>query len=580
MAPSDVLSGHHSMVDLLAEAAVGGGDRGFGFRGYDDQPERWMTFGTVDRRARAIAVALADLPPGSPVVLAYPAGPEFVTAFFGCLYAGMIAIPMASVLEGKATQSRARLHAVVADSGARRILCTAADRTQLLATGFAATLAPGVRLTSTDDADESSADAWRRPDIRPETVTHLQYSSGSTGQPKAVSLTHRAVLEQLGMLARAVGVGPETGIASWLPHFHDFGLVGAVLLPVYARTSVWSMAPMSFVRRPVRWLETISQHRTEMIMSPNFGFDLCASRATPESLAGLDLSGVRHALVGAEPVRADTLERFCATFGPAGFSRSALRPGYGLAEATLMVTLTSPGDLTVVDADAEELLAGRLRPPDEDTGQTRRLVSSGLAPAGVDVVIVDPATTQPVADGTVGEILVDSAANGAGYWNQPELTAEVFHVSVEQRPGRLYLRTGDLGVRSEGRLYVTGRIKDMIIFGGQNHYPHDIEVTVEGSHDGLRPGRSIAFSVDDGHAEQLVVVAEVAPGRWRNGDAEQRRRHLLDIETAVRAAVAAEHGLRVHRILLLQSRRIPTTSSGKRQRRQCRDLYLAGGLTE
>jgi acyl-CoA synthetase (AMP-forming)/AMP-acid ligase II len=553
-----------------------------GYTYLTDDGDMVLTYAELDRRARAIAARVQRRAPvGARALLAYPPGIDFVSAFFGCLYAGVIAIPTAAPRFGKQDQMLARLQAIAANAEPALLLSTCAT---LVALTQASAL-PGVEHLATDQLDADLANDWQEPSLEPETAAYLQYSSGSTGAPKGVVLTHRNVLANLSLIHQAFGITRASSGVSWLPTHHDMGLVGSVILPIYEGAPIRMLSPIAFLQRPVRWLQAISEYRATTSGGPNFAFDLCVRRVTAEQRAALDLSHWSVAYTGAEPIRADTLERFAAAFASCGFRREALFPCYGLAEATLMVSGGPQGaPPRVRKIDPEALSHNRVGPPAGPDAPAREVVSSGRIWPRVAVAIVNPHTRERCAADEVGEVWVASPSVGQGYWQREAETAAAFGVRTAATNDGPYLRTGDLGFLLDGDLHITGRLKDLIIVNGENHYPQDIELTAELSHPAIRQGGCACFSIDRGQREEVVVAVEID----RHYHREQARRGAaggagLDLEVVrrdIRQAVTAAHGIQVHAVVLLKHGSLPMTSSGKIQRHACRAAYAAGTLSE
>ncbi|PXX71229.1 acyl-CoA synthetase (AMP-forming)/AMP-acid ligase II [Nocardia tenerifensis] len=552
---------------LTARAAATPEPVRFYHLGDGDEPTATMTFPELDRAARATAAHLARVTrPGERALLLYAPGLEFVVAYYGCLYAGVIAVPVAPPQPNKLADSLARLASIVRNSGAE-LLLTSADIEPLLtpvlaeAEGFAQ-----VRTVVTDRIEAAEADDYRDPGLTGDTIAHLQYSSGSTGEPKGVALTHGNVLANLRLVTGKIGHG--VGVA-WLPTFHDMGLLSMVTYPVYSDSTVISMSPLAFVQRPARWIAAMSRYKATHTVAPNFSFALAVRRVPRDQVERYDLSALRVALCGAEPVRVDTMDTFAEHFGAAGFDAHSLFPCYGLAEATLLVTGGPAGSgLTTVEVDPTALAKGRVEP----VAGGRRLVASGELNDAYELVLTDPDTHTPLPDGQVGEICLRGDSIGLGYWDAPEATADTFAATVAGRTGH-FLRTGDLGFVHENQLYVTGRRKDLIIVDGYNHYPSDLEASAMAAHPALRPDRCVAFQVLDGETPALVLVAELDRGQTPD-DADK-----LEIIAAVRRAVGEHNGLRLDDVVLVTAGSIPLTSSGKVRRFIVRDQYRDGALT-
>ncbi|MFD0360146.1 HAD-IIIC family phosphatase [Nocardia sp. GCM10030253] len=524
---------------------------------------REISYTDLGVRSRAIGAALQDSMPQRALLL-YPAGPEFAEAFFGCLAAGVVAVP--APLPEWDNRSLRRLRRMVAHAEVDVVLApqrVVADSAALCAE--IPELA-GVRWLATDQIADDQAARWREPDLGPDSVAFIQYTSGSTSAPRGVLLTHENLLHN--QAAIAAGLGHDRTFAdswdgalfaSWLPMYHDMGLIAPLLHTVYLGANSVLMSPLHFLQRPERWLQAISTYRAHTSGGPNFAYELCARKIAPEQIDRLDLSRWRVAFNGSEPVRAATMRRFTDTFGRVGFRAASHQPVYGLAEATLIVTASS-----TTAAPTLREVAGR-----DTRARGAELVGVGRPVEGMSIAVVDPENGTERAAGDEGEIWVAGNSVSAGYFRDEQATAEVFGATLPG-DGRRFLRTGDLGILSGGELFVTGRRKDLLIVDGRNHYPQDIESTVEAAHDSIRAGCVAAFSVDLGPTgEQPVVVAEV-----RGEDPGE----LAEIEGALRGAVATEYGLTLATVLLIRPGTIFKTSSGKIQRSACRAAYLSGEL--
>ncbi|PCC68476.1 amino acid adenylation domain-containing protein [Nannocystis exedens] len=524
--------------------------RAFTFLVDGESEERSWTYGELDRRARAIAAALqAAGAAGRPVLLVDPPGLGAIAALLGCMAAGAIAVPVAPPDE---LRSLERLRAIVDDSRAEHILSASPE-----APGVAALRehTPNMRWVT---SRELNGEGWDAPPIDMERIALIQYTSGSTATPRGVVLTHRNLIHNERSIAAAFENDERTIVAGWLPLHHDMGLIGTVLQPLYLGAPAVLMAPSHFLQRPIRWLQAIARHRATTSGGPNFAYELCIRKTTPEQRAALDLSCWRVAFNGAEPVRADTMERFAAAFAAAGFRREAFYPCYGLAEATLLCTGGRPGEpakTMTVTADAG------------DGGRERVLVGCGRVLGGQELAIVDPHRLRACEPGALGEVWIRGDSVGQGYWGRPEDTREVFGARLDGAGDRPFLRTGDLGLMRGDELYIAGRLKDLIILKGRNHYPQDIERSVVRSHPGMREGCGAAFSVVRDGEERAVVVQEIDPA----ADRELLLR-------AAREAVFTDHGVALDAVVLLHRGTIFKTTSGKIQRRRCRAAYLAGEL--
>jgi acyl-CoA synthetase (AMP-forming)/AMP-acid ligase II len=407
-----------------------------------------------------------------------------------------------------------------------------------------------------------------RPD-----VALLQYTSGSTSTPKGVMVTHANLMANLEMVRLAMGHPAHCISVGWVPHYHDMGLMMGVMQPLYLGGTSVLMAPAAFMQRPLSWLHIVHRYRAEVTASPNFAFDLCTSRFRPELMEGVDLSCWKLALNGAEPVHAETIERFTRTFAPYGLAPGTVYPGYGLAEATLLVTGGGRGQPPVTrNVGRTALQSGDVADPAADAGDALTLVSCGRAVPGEQVAIVDPATQCRIGPCRLGEIWVNGANVGAGYWRNPDATAETFQAHITGEAGD-WLRTGDLGfLDAAGRLFITGRIKDIIIIRGMNHYPQDIERTVQASHPALRRDCGAAFAITDAAGdEKLAVVQEVERTSRRTLD-------VADVISRIREAVTRQHEIAPEAIALIPPATLPKTTSGKIQRGLARQLWLDGAL--
>ncbi|MFF5585409.1 beta-ketoacyl synthase N-terminal-like domain-containing protein [Streptomyces hygroscopicus] len=563
-----------NLVDLLRLRGTEGGQRpAFTYLADGEAVTERLSYADLDLRARAIAADLRSRhAPGERVLMLYPSGPEFVAAFFGCLYAGMVAVP---AYPPRSDKHAARLGAVAEDSGAAIVAAPGWLYDQL-----AGTYHPQARWVATDRVPPSAADDWSRPEVAPDALAFLQYTSGSTGNPKGVMLSHANLLHNCRMMAEAMGHSERPVFVSWLPLFHDMGLIANLLQALYWHAELIYMPPEAFLLEPIRWLRALSDHQGTLSCAPNFAYELCVRRTRPEDRAGLDLSGWQVALNGAEPIRPDTLERFTRTYAEYGFRESAWYPGYGLAENSVFVSAGLPGDgATVHHLDGPALEQDRIVEVAPGTPGSRALVGVGHAHLDQRLAVVDPRTRRPVPDGQVGEIWLSGPSAGHGYWQRPRETAETFGNRLAGEPAdsaETWVATGDKGFfTADGRLCVTGRVKDMIIIRGRNIYPQDIERTVEGVHPVFRPGCTAAFALDPepgtgGSAgeERVVVVQEV-----RQDDVDAER-----LGAAVAEAVAAEHDVALHALVLLRTRAVPKTSSGKIARRAARRGYLDGTL--
>jgi acyl transferase domain-containing protein/acyl-CoA synthetase (AMP-forming)/AMP-acid ligase II/NADPH:quinone reductase-like Zn-dependent oxidoreductase/short-subunit dehydrogenase/acyl carrier protein len=552
---------------LRARAAEHGPRVLFRYLPDGETEESRLTYAELDLKARSIAAALAaQAPAGERALLYYPAGPDFVAAFWGCLSAGVVAVP---VFPARLHRQLPRLLAIAGDSDAKLVLTTAKLKRQAEDVFKRAPALKNLQWIATDDLPAGAPGAPVGFVANPDTLAFLQYTSGSTAAPRGVMVTHGNLLHNLACLRDVFQFSAESIGVTWLPHFHDMGLIGGLLQPIYAGGEMIVMPPSSFLQNPIRWLAAISRYRATTMVAPNFAYELCAQKISKDERAALDLSSVNVALCGAEPVRPATLAAFAEAFGPHGFREEAFRPAYGLAESTLIVSGRSGSGAPFVEAvDGGELQQNRVRSADRGAAGTRELVGCGGIAPGMRGIIVDSETSAPCAPDRIGEIWVCGPSVAAGYWRKPEDTREIFGAYLLSGEGP-FLRTGDLGFFDRGKLFITGRRKDLIIIRGSNHYPQDLEYTVERSHRALRPASGAAFSIEAGGAERLIVVQEVNDRESVPGE---------DAAAAIRRALIESHEVYPDTIVLIAARSIPRTSSGKIQRYACREAFLGGAL--
>jgi amino acid adenylation domain-containing protein len=532
----------------------------------DGTEECRLTYGELDRKARKIAAALQALNLRSErVLLLYPAGLEYIAAFFGCLYAGAVAVP---AYPPRSNHKLARLQSIIVDAQAKMVLTTQPILSKMETLFEDCPESKSLRYLITENISDSLVEFWRPAPVGEDTLAFLQYTSGSTSTPKGVMVSHGNLLHNENLISRAFEQGAESVIVSWLPLYHDMGLIGGVLQPLYLGAHCVLMSPLSFLQHPALWLETIARYRATTSGAPNFAYDLCVRKISAEQRRALDLSSWNVAFNGAEPVRQQTIERFAETFAASGFRRESFSPCYGLAEATLLVSGGKKTGLPVVKAlQAKALEKNRVAVAERDQEGVRYIVSCGNVPPEQKVLIVDSDSLLECQRGEVGEVWVAGASVAQGYWNNHEATEKTFHAHLRESGEGPFLRTGDLGFIDDGELFITGRLKDLIIFRGLNYYPHDIELTAEQSHPELRPGGGAAFAIHRDGAEQLVVVQEVA---------HRHRGEMNPVLDAIREAVAVEHEVKVSTVLLTKAGSIPKTSSGKIRRSDCRQMFLAG----
>lgn len=524
-----------------------------------------LTYRELDERARAIAATLQSVArKGDRALLLYPSGLEFITAFLGCLYAGIVAIP---VYPPRSNQKITRLQAIVEDADVHFVLTTASHLEQTEGWFARETSAGNIQCLATDGLPAERAIDWRDPEVSPEDLAFLQYTSGSTGTPKGVMIDHGNLLHNEQLIQMGFGHGEKTVFVGWLPLFHDMGLIGNVLQPLYVCCLCVLMPPVAFTQKPIRWLRAISRYKATTSGGPNFAYELCVQKIKPEECTDLDLKSWDLAFNGAEPVRSETMERFSEAFSPYGFHHQAFYPCYGMAETTLFVSgglKTVPPILYPVDRAA--LSENRIEKA--IASDTKALSLVGCGQTFFDkIAIVDPTTGQRCAPDRVGEIWISGRSVARGYWNQPELTRQSFQAYLADTGEGPFLRTGDLGFFDRGELFITGRLKDVVIVRGRNYYPQDIERTVEQSHPALREGCGAAFSIEVNGSEQLVIVQEIERSYLRQLNSEE-------VFGAIRRAISDEYDLRVHAIALIKTAGILKTSSGKIQRQACKTAFL------
>ncbi|MFF6781354.1 AMP-binding protein [Streptomyces sp. NPDC012510] len=533
-----------------------------------DAAAQRLTYTALDAEAKRIASWLQQHgAAGGQVLLLFPSGLDFVKAFIGCLYAGAVAVP--APLPGDQNNHSARLTGILRDAEVRAVLTDSANEP-----GVSAWLresgVTGVSVMASDDPARGEAGAWAQPRLTADSLAFLQYTSGSTSEPKGVMVSHRNLMANELAISRVLGTHEDTRMGCWLPAYHDMGLIGHILHSLYVGGSSALMAPVSFLMRPVRWLQMISEYGVTVSGAPNFGYDLCLRRVTDEQVATLDLSSWEHACNGAEPIRAETVRAFAERFAPAGFRAETSSPCYGMAETTLLVSGVPTGRGPVFrTVDAAALEQGRLceAPPGDGA---RMLVGSGVVhPADFSVRIVDPDGLAEQPEGRVGEIWVKGASVSSGYWKRPDTNREIFDAGIVSAAGTDpgWLRTGDLGVLEAGELYVTGRLKEMILINGRNIYPHDVERDVQPLHPAFRGCAGAAFSVDDGE-EHLVLVQE-----FRRAAGQDPAALCAEVRAHVRREFQASCS-----VVLVRPATVRKTTSGKIQRTLMRSLLLEDRL--
>ncbi len=542
-----------TMIDLLrARAAAQPWDRAYTFMPDGERCGEWLTWEQLERRSRAIAAAVGRrVAPGDRVVVMFPPSLDFVPAFFATLFAGAVAVPVYPPSGARAERTAARLRGMITDARPSLVLAPSLPPAQMDALTAAVPELAALPWLDPLDVPDEDATTWREPSITSSSLAFLQYTSGSTSSPRGVMVTHGNLLHNLRQTHIDAIYDHASVSVSWLPVNHDMGLINGVLQPAFSGCPAYLMPPAAFLQRPARWLQAISRLGATHSGAPNFAYDLCTRRMSENDCGNLDLSSWRVAYNGSEPIRRATLEQFQRTFGICGFRWEAFSPAYGLAESTLLVASIPAGvPPTFVGA----------------------AVASGLNPATRGIVIVDPATRARCEDGATGEIWVRSGSVAVGYWRREDDTRTTFQAVTSDTHEGPFLRTGDIGFIHQERLFISGRIKDLIIVRGLKHYPQDIEVTAERAHPALRPGCCAAFSVERDDEEQLAIVAEVDTGRQPCGGEPE----LSQVLAAVRIAVAAAHHVAPASVTIVSPGEVPKTTSGKLQRYLCRTALQCG----
>jgi acyl-CoA synthetase (AMP-forming)/AMP-acid ligase II/alkylation response protein AidB-like acyl-CoA dehydrogenase len=568
-----VIRSKMTLVDLLRERACQQADaRAFVFLEDGTAEAAAISYEALDQQARAFGGLIqAVSSPGDRALLLFPAGIDFLVGFFSCLYAGVVGVPAPPPEASRLKRTGPRLRAIAADAQATLVVTTSKIRDLLTHNADSSLSAMPLRWLTTDEITDYSFKDWREPALSGEPLAYLQYTSGSTSSPKGVMIGHRNLTFHLAELQHVCGYSVDSVTVTWMPNFHDYGLVEGLLEPLYNATPCYLISPYAFVKRPESWLHAITKYRATHSQAPNFAYDLCVRRIRPEALEGLDLSCWRAAGNAAELINPKVLAAFGTAFAPHGFRRSAFRPAYGLAEATLLVSSSCLNqEPAVLRLNAQALEEHRVVATVGDLESAREVAGCGSVLPAARVEIVDPASQIPCAPGGVGEIWVADPAVAQGYWRRPEETEQTFRATLADRHDGPFLRTGDLGFLEEGQLFVVGRIKDLIIIAGANHHPQDIEWTVQDSHPALRPECGAAFSVVLDGNEKLVVAQEVERAHAPHLVVEQ-------ISRVVRRAIAESHDLELFAMLLLARGSLPKTASGKIQRQACRDFFFHGG---
>ncbi|HBE21592.1 MAG TPA: AMP-dependent synthetase [Cyanobacteria bacterium UBA11149] len=531
-----------------------------------------LTYSELDILARAIAAKLQQHHArGERGLLLYPQGLDVIGAFCGCLYSGVIAIPVPPPESGRLKRTLPRLRAIVQDAKASFVLTTGQILSLIETVREDFPEFEEMEWFDTEQVDLELAEKWQDPQVDGEELAYLQYTSGSTSTPKGVMLSHKNLVWHEKYLNQACGYGADSVTITWMPYFHDYGLVEGLIQPLYNGTPCYVMSPFSFIKQPMRWLEAIAKYKGTHSQAPNFAYDLCVRRAKPKQLETLDLSSWQAAGNAAEPINPKVMEKFVETFAPCGFSWHTFAPAYGLAEYTLLVSAKPLGAQPVLcTLDATALERNQIVVAKADAELVRTMPGCGKLVCNTQIAIADPDKKTKCAPNEVGEIWVKDPSVAKGYWERTEETTETFQAYLSDTGEGPFLRTGDLGFVKDGELFITGRIKDLIIIRGTNHYPQDIEWTVQQVHPALRPDYGATFSIEVGGEEKLVILQEV-----------ERRTQDVDFDTVIadiRQAVAEDHELTAYAVVLVKPGNILKTSSGKIQRRAGKASFLAGEL--
>ncbi|MEW6733435.1 MAG: fatty acyl-AMP ligase [Acidobacteriota bacterium] len=596
-----------TIVELLQYRAVSSAKRlAYTFLANGEVEESTLTFGQLDQQARVIAACLQqeNLAQGR-VLLLYQPGLEFIAALFGCFYSASVAIPFYPPHPARFASSIAKLQALIKDAQPSLVLTTLRVK-QAAEAALTEQQLPPLPWIATDTLAADIYLQWQKPDINSNQLAFIQYTSGSTADPKGVMISHRNLLHNEKLIQLAFHQNSESIVVGWLPFYHDMGLIGNVIQPLYAGSRCILMSPLAFLQRPYRWLKTITKYQATTSAAPNFAYELCVRNITSEQCESLDLSSWQQALSGSEPVRYQTLKRFAETFQSCGFRWQSFYPCYGLAEATLFISGGHSGDAPLIyTLDKLAIEQHRVIEVAPNSANAKRLVACGKVSSEHKVIIVEPESATICSTNQIGEIWIYSASVAQGYLNRSLENKEIFQAYLANGEGP-FLRTGDLGFIKDGELCITGRVKDILIIRGKNYYPQDIEWVVEQSHPSLRANASAAFSVDLNDEERLIVVAEVERRYYSNdlgrnfSHNQYKEKHLSErqhlqseavcqkqqstslnlkeVVTAIRRAIADHFDLQVYDVCLLKAGSISKTTSGKVQRRNCCANYLANAL--
>lgn len=585
-----------NLLEAMEKAIIQGNERiAFCFHGENHGDEMSISYNMLGLRAKAVAAILQEqCAEGDRVLLLLPPGLDYIIAFTACIYAKVIAVPTYLPVTDDLAE---KLQLIINDAKPRICLTNLEVQQQLknlkifqwlntipllshylnVSKNKKIRQAQTLRKLNFDDLTWISIDKiadyhssqWRRPKILSQDIAFLQYTSGTTHNPKGVMVSHGNLVSNIESIAHSYQITKEDIVSSWLPPYHDMGLIGTILTPFCIGFMAHLMSPLSFLKHPYRWLKMVSTYQVTIISAPNFSYELCCNKITDEQATQLNLSCLRVALNGAETVLPQTIQRFNQKFSSCGFKLEAFAPVYGLAEATLLVSAKSIREIPkIISLDPEQLEQGKVNLC-ENFDNSKKIVCLGKKITDIEIIIVNPKTLAIVKENEIGEIWLQGASVTLGYWQKEKETQEVFHAYLSNGEGP-YLRTGDLGFFYQNELYMTGRIKDLIIINGKNYYPYDIEKTIEQCSDLIKTGGSAVFSVERNDSEFAIAIAEL----HQNIPKEE----ALSLSQHIRKEVLKKQGVELYDILLTPEKSILKTTSGKKKRPSMKDLYLKGNL--
>jgi acyl-CoA synthetase (AMP-forming)/AMP-acid ligase II len=564
----------NSIVDVLQRRAKNQPhELAFRFISDGEQDDTLLTYENLDRRACSIAASLqSSLKHGDRAVLLFPPGLDFVAAFFGCLYAKVIAVPAYPPHPARIEVTLPIILGLIADADASAVLLSKELYTSINSRNTIKTALDNIKLIVIDDGVSMLNYQWHQAEIKSDDIAYLQYTSGSTSAPKGVMISHNNLIHNMHLIQKCFGISKEDHGVIWLPPYHDMGLIGGILQPLYSGVSFTLMPHLMFLQRPLRWLETISRFRATISGAPDFAYELSIKKIKSEQREQLDLSSWRVAFNGAEPVYHKTLNQFANYFAPCGFRKEAFMPCYGLAESTLLVSASSKGSEPLMKRFLNNALErNHAIISHEQSEDAHTLVSCGKVNTEQKVKIVNPETMIACSHDEIGEIWVRGNSVATGYWNKQLETACTFNAKPADNDKETFLRTGDFGFLHEGELYITGRLKNLIISEGKNHYPQDIEKTIEACHSAIRSRSCAVFSIQNNGHEEIIAVAETE----HTSPLEE-----VEICKVIREAVSVNHGLYLKDIKLTKPGSIPKTTSGKTKHFACKQYYLEGNLIQ